>query len=57
MGAWPLAFLSVDTQLAPMLSPELVRVQAAELNKDLTSGGRRELGQTEDCLRPFSMPG
>lgn len=38
MGAWWFDFLSVDTQLAPMLSPEIVRVQTVELNKDLTAG-------------------
>lgn len=38
VGARPFAFLSVDIPLAPMLCPEVMRMQAAELNKDLTSG-------------------
>lgn len=38
MGPWQFAFLPVDTRLAAMLSPEIVKVYIVEPNKDWPAG-------------------
>lgn len=45
MGSWPFTFLLVDTGLAAIFDPEVVRVYAVESNKDLTAheGSRSKL--------------